>query len=111
MSSSSGTARSKAFARTWAGRRSWLSPAKARAPSEHDDGRPRRPAVVYRDVHGGTCMPNVRELSTVRYQVTDIERAIRFYTEQLGFTLEDRAGSAFAAVTRGALRLILSGPG
>jgi catechol 2,3-dioxygenase-like lactoylglutathione lyase family enzyme len=49
--------------------------------------------------------------ATVRYQITDIDRAIRFYTERLGFTLAMRAGDAFAAVTRGALRLILGGPG
>lgn len=50
-------------------------------------------------------------LATVRYQVSDIERSIDFYTRRLGFGLEQRAGSAFAAVTRGALRLVLSGPG
>jgi len=49
--------------------------------------------------------------STVRYQVTDVERSIDFYSRRLGFQLEQRAGSAFASVTRGALRLILSGPG
>jgi glyoxylase I family protein len=49
--------------------------------------------------------------AVVRYQVTDIERSVDFYTRRLGFELEHRAGSAFASVTRGALRLILSGPG
>ncbi len=48
---------------------------------------------------------------TVRYQVADIERAIAFYTEHLGFRLAQKAGTAFAAVSRGALRLILGGPG
>ena len=48
---------------------------------------------------------------TVRYQVADIERAIAFYTQHLGFQLAQRAGTAFAAVSRGALRLILGGPG
>src|SRR5687768_18549888 len=50
-------------------------------------------------------------LATVRYQVSNIERSIDFYTQRLGFELEQRAGSAFASVTRGALRLVLSGPG
>ena len=50
------------------------------------------------------------ELASVRYQITDVERAIRFYTQQLGFQVEMHSGPAFAAVTRGALRLILSGP-
>jgi glyoxylase I family protein len=49
--------------------------------------------------------------ATVRYQVADVERAIAFYTGLLGFQLEQQAGSAFAAVTRGNLRLLLSGPG
>ena len=47
----------------------------------------------------------------VRYQVTDVERAIVFYTEKLGFTLESHVGNAFASVSRGKLRLILGGPG
>jgi len=50
-------------------------------------------------------------LVTVRYQVTDIDRSIAFYTEQLGFQATERAGSMFAAVRRGNLRLILGGPG
>jgi len=48
---------------------------------------------------------------TVRYQVTDIGRTITFYTARLGFRLVERQDSAFAAVRRGDLRLILSGPG
>jgi catechol 2,3-dioxygenase-like lactoylglutathione lyase family enzyme len=48
---------------------------------------------------------------TVRYQVADIDRSIGFYTRQLGFQPAERSGSAFAAVSRGGLRLILSGPG
>jgi catechol 2,3-dioxygenase-like lactoylglutathione lyase family enzyme len=47
----------------------------------------------------------------VRYQITDVDRAIAFYTQRLGFALDMQAGSAFAAVSRGGLRLILSGPG
>ena len=46
----------------------------------------------------------------IRYQVTAVEPAIAFYTEQLGFTLDQRTGP-FAQVSRGQLRLILSGPG
>jgi glyoxylase I family protein len=47
----------------------------------------------------------------VRYQIGDIERAIAFYTGQLGFTLEQRNGPVFATVALGNLRLLLSGPG
>ena len=47
----------------------------------------------------------------VRYIVSDIERSIAFYTQHLGFHVDQKAGTAFASVTRGNLRLILSGPG
>ncbi|WP_437506292.1 VOC family protein [Sorangium sp. So ce1099] len=49
--------------------------------------------------------------AVVRYQVTDVDRAVRFYTERLGFALDLQAGAEFAAVSRGDLRLLLSGPG
>jgi glyoxylase I family protein len=50
-------------------------------------------------------------LHGVRYQVKDVDRAIAFYIEHLGFTLEHRAGSVFAIVSNGDLTLFLSGPG
>jgi catechol 2,3-dioxygenase-like lactoylglutathione lyase family enzyme len=50
-------------------------------------------------------------MAVVRYQVVDVERSVAFYTQQLGFGLEQRTGSVFAAVSRGGLRLLLSGPG
>ena len=46
----------------------------------------------------------------VRYIVSDVEAAIAFYTRQFGFTLISSAAPAFAEVTRGDLRLLLSGP-
>jgi glyoxylase I family protein len=49
--------------------------------------------------------------AVVRYQVTDVERSVAFYTNVLGFVLELHAGSAFASVRRGDLRLLLGGPG
>jgi len=48
---------------------------------------------------------------SVRYQVTDIDRSLAFYAEQLGFQLDQRSGTAFASVLLGNLRLLLSGPG
>ena len=48
--------------------------------------------------------------AVVRYQVSNVERSIAFYTSQLGFRIEHKAGSAFAAVSRGQLSLLLSGP-
>jgi catechol 2,3-dioxygenase-like lactoylglutathione lyase family enzyme len=49
--------------------------------------------------------------ATVRYMIDDVSAAIDFYTIQLGFAVESEALPAFAAITRGPLRLLLSGPG
>lgn len=45
----------------------------------------------------------------VRYMVEDVDAAVAFYTTLLGFTLNSNAAPAFADVTRGELRLLLSG--
>ena len=56
-------------------------------------------------------MPDdLTDLVSVRYMVDDVEAAIAFYTKHLGFTLRMSAAPAFADVTRGRLRLLLSGP-
>src|SRR5436309_435461 len=47
----------------------------------------------------------------VRYQVQDVQRAIAFYTQTLGFHLEMQNLPAFGLVSIGVLKLILSGPG
>jgi catechol 2,3-dioxygenase-like lactoylglutathione lyase family enzyme len=47
----------------------------------------------------------------VRYIVDDVQAAIDFYTTHLGFTLRTAHLPAFADVTRGPLRMLLSGPG
>jgi catechol 2,3-dioxygenase-like lactoylglutathione lyase family enzyme len=46
----------------------------------------------------------------VRYMVDDVEAAVAFYTNYLGFTPISNAAPAFADVARGSLRLLLSGP-
>ena len=46
----------------------------------------------------------------VRYLVSDVERAVRFYAEALDFTLDSQMGDAFAIVKRDDLELWLSGP-
>jgi len=46
----------------------------------------------------------------VRYMVDDVEAAIAWYTQHLGFELISSAAPAFADVKRGSLRLLLSGP-
>src|SRR4029079_13869830 len=45
----------------------------------------------------------------VRYMVDDVEKSIAFYTTLLGFSLISSAAPAFADVSRGDLRLLLSG--
>ena len=46
----------------------------------------------------------------VRYQVRDVGRSVAFYTGQLGFKLEMQHLPAFANVSAGELKLLLSGP-
>jgi catechol 2,3-dioxygenase-like lactoylglutathione lyase family enzyme len=50
------------------------------------------------------------ETVNVRYMVDDVQNAIDFYTKHLDFELRSSAAPAFADVTRGNLRLLLSGP-
>ena len=47
---------------------------------------------------------------SVRYLVDDVQAAVDFYTTHLGFSLHTAHLPAFADVTRGRLRLLLSGP-
>jgi catechol 2,3-dioxygenase-like lactoylglutathione lyase family enzyme len=46
----------------------------------------------------------------VRYMVNDVDAAVGWYTSHLGFSLLSNAAPAFADVTLGSLRLLLSGP-
>ncbi len=55
-------------------------------------------------------MPDANALANVRYMVDDVQIAVDFYTTHFGFTLRSSAAPAFADVTRGNLRLLLSGP-
>ena len=45
----------------------------------------------------------------VRYMVDDVAASVDFYTRHFGFAVDSNAAPAFAAVTRGDLRLLLSG--
>jgi catechol 2,3-dioxygenase-like lactoylglutathione lyase family enzyme len=55
-------------------------------------------------------MTEPNEMVNVRYMVDDVQASIDFYTKHLGFELRSSAAPAFADVTRGGLRLLLSGP-
>jgi catechol 2,3-dioxygenase-like lactoylglutathione lyase family enzyme len=46
----------------------------------------------------------------VRYIVHDVNEAIAFYTQRLGFRLEMHPAPPFAMLSRGDLRLVLSAP-
>jgi catechol 2,3-dioxygenase-like lactoylglutathione lyase family enzyme len=48
---------------------------------------------------------------SVRYIVEDVEEAIAFYTERLGFGVEVNPAPGFAVLSRGDLRLLLNEPG
>jgi len=52
-----------------------------------------------------------RDNPTVRYFVDDLELAVAFYCQRLGFTEELRSPPAFAMLYYGGLRLLLSVPG
>jgi catechol 2,3-dioxygenase-like lactoylglutathione lyase family enzyme len=47
----------------------------------------------------------------VRYIVNDVDAAIKFYCEQLGFHEDMHPAPSFAMLSRGELRLVLSKPG
>src|SRR5580693_9033460 len=47
---------------------------------------------------------------SVRYLVRDVEAAIGFYRDALGFELEQQYGGAMAILSQGDLRLWLAGP-
>src|SRR4029453_13585723 len=47
----------------------------------------------------------------VRYIVNDVDRAIPFYTDILGFKLEMHPAPGFASLSRGDLQLLLNRPG
>jgi catechol 2,3-dioxygenase-like lactoylglutathione lyase family enzyme len=53
----------------------------------------------------------IRENPTVRYFVHDLDSAVAFYAERLGFEEELLAAPSFAMLYRGGLRLLLSVPG
>ena len=50
------------------------------------------------------------QYASVSYLVDDVDAAVAFYTDVLGFTLLSRPAPPFADVVRGHLRLMLSGP-
>ena len=56
-------------------------------------------------------MTFVRGVHGVRYQVSDVARAVAFYTQHLGFTVKHQQLPAFANVSLAGGEILLSGPG
>jgi catechol 2,3-dioxygenase-like lactoylglutathione lyase family enzyme len=50
-------------------------------------------------------------MAVIRYPVNDVDVALEFYIDMLGFELVEKWGPPFAMVKRGDLALWLSGPG
>jgi catechol 2,3-dioxygenase-like lactoylglutathione lyase family enzyme len=55
-------------------------------------------------------MTDPNEMVSVRYMVDDVEEAVGFYTKILDFQILNNFAPAFADVSRGSLRLLISGP-
>jgi glyoxylase I family protein len=53
----------------------------------------------------------IKKIHGVRYQVTDVARAVAFYTKHLGFAVEHQQLPAFASIAIGDAQILLSGPG
>jgi glyoxylase I family protein len=53
----------------------------------------------------------IKEVHGIRYQVKDVARSVKFYTEQLGFKLEHQQLPAFASVSLNDVDILLSGSG
>ena len=50
-------------------------------------------------------------MAVIRYLVSDVDAAVKFYVDIIGFELVEKWGPPYAMVKRGDLTLWLSGPG
>src|SRR5258708_38174971 len=53
----------------------------------------------------------IKSVHGLRYQVKDVARSVAFYTQHFGFTLDHQQLPAFASVSLGDSKILLSGPG
>src|SRR5213080_1973988 len=81
-----------------------------RLPIVPIDPRPEFAAALLRRLEARE-EPALGRGATVRYFVADLDAAVSFYCEQLGFEEELRPSPVFAMLYRGELRLLLSVPG
>jgi catechol 2,3-dioxygenase-like lactoylglutathione lyase family enzyme len=80
-----------------------------RLPNVSIEPRPAFADALWRRIAGGG--EGVSRSATVRYFVGDLDEAIAFYRDRLGFEEELHPSSTFAMLYRGDLRLLLSVPG
>jgi glyoxylase I family protein len=59
---------------------------------------------------GANTAQFIKGVHGVRYQISDVARAVEFYTANLGFKLEHQQLPAFASVSLGDAHVLLSGP-
>ena len=81
-----------------------------RLPVVPVEPRPAFAAALLRQI-SGAGEPATGQPATARYFVTDLDAAVTFYRDLLGFEEELRSSPAFAMLYRGDLRLLLSVPG
>jgi catechol 2,3-dioxygenase-like lactoylglutathione lyase family enzyme len=81
-----------------------------RLPAIPIEPRPEFSAALLGRIRGQVSMPE-RQTATVRYFVADLDAAVAFYCDRLGFEEELRAPPSFAMLYHGDLRLLLSVPG
>ena len=86
-----------------------------RLPVVPVDPRQEFTAVLLRRISSGALgqprAAGARDNPTVRYFVGDLDAAIEFYCQRLGFEEELRSAPAFAMLYGGGFRLLLSVPG
>jgi len=78
-----------------------------RLPVVPVEPRPAFAAALLRRI-GGAGDPAAGQPATVRYFVTDLDAAVTFYQDLLGFEEEMRSAPVFAMLYRGNMRLLLS---
>jgi catechol 2,3-dioxygenase-like lactoylglutathione lyase family enzyme len=81
-----------------------------RLPVVPVDPRPDFTEALLRRIEGRD-EPAARGIATIRYFVHDLDAAVEFYRRRLDFEEELRSSQAFAMLSRGDLRLLLSVPG
>jgi catechol 2,3-dioxygenase-like lactoylglutathione lyase family enzyme len=83
---------------------------RLRMPIVPIEPRPEFASALLRRIQGDELVPD-RDTATIRYFVDDLDAAVAFYGELLGFEVELRPSPVFAMLYRGDLRLLLSVPG